>query len=575
MKSTVLVVMLCACGVQPRPDLDDSLATLSIEPQNSEHWLVDGAVTGQRFSATATYPGGMTRDVTSETTFQIDTTFGLFSGADLSIMSVGKANAHASWGTKTADTSVTARLKHTRVAPGVSPNAPNLFTGLEVTDSLTIVYPPVGVTMPRNVDDFETHWTSTGGLDTFEVSLRSEYADIRVYVPGGNGLPAAGPNASWAALLPAEWSAGIQNEVEVTYQVRGVSSINPTMVHAAAPRRVDLSSVPMRGAVYYWAQKAGSVGIYRHDMTVPNAPVEEFMTTNQTGGRCVACHALSRDGSRMSVTYDGGPTGQATVVDVATKVAQPANKSWNFATFTPDATQMFTVSGFAITVRDPSTQAVITTMPSDGPATQADISPDGTKVVYIRPSVAYLDYMFGGGKIVTRSYDAATHEFGPEQLLVTDGANNYYPSWSPDGNWIVFNRSTDGGNGGAYSNPSAEVWIVKADGSVPAFPLATANLGPGLTNSWARWAPFKQTSGPNNEPLFWITVSSKRDFGTRFINTGRQENQKIPQLWMMAFYPDRVGAGDPSVAAFRLPFQDLLSDNHAAQWTEQLVNDPL
>ena len=59
-------------------------------------------------------------------------------------------------------------------------------------------------------------------------------------------------------------------------------------------------------------------------------------------------------------------------------------------------------------------------------------------------------------------------------------------------------------------------------------------------------------------------------FGTRFINTGRQENQKVPQLWMMAFYPQRVGTSNPSAAAFRLPFQDLLSDNHAAQWTEKL-----
>ena len=41
---------------------------------------------------------------------------------------------------------------------------------------------------------------------------------------------------------------------------------------------------------------------------------------------------------------------------------------------------------------------------------------------------------------------------------------------------------------------------------------------------------------------------------------------------MTPFFPDRaMQQQDPSAAAFRLPFQNIDSNNHIAQWTEQIV----
>jgi hypothetical protein len=90
----------------------------------------------------------------------------------------------------------------------------------------------------------------------------------------------------------------------------------------------------------------------------------------------------------------------------------------------------------------------------------------------------------------------------------------------------------------------------------------------GLTNSWARWAPFEQelhVDGQTPEPFFWLTFSSKRAFGVR-LPAGS------PQLWMTPFFPNRASAGgDPSAPAFRLPFQELTTNNHIAQWTTEIV----
>jgi hypothetical protein len=93
-----------------------------------------------------------------------------------------------------------------------------------------------------------------------------------------------------------------------------------------------------------------------------------------------------------------------------------------------------------------------------------------------------------------------------------------------------------------------------------------ANSGLGLTNSWGRWAPFQQTVGASSEPIYWITVSSTRDFGVRLVGAHK------PQIWMTPFFPNTAGLSqDPSAAAFRLPFQNIDSNNHIAQWTEQIV----
>lgn len=66
--------------------------------------------------------------------------------------------------------------------------------------------------------------------------------------------------------------------------------------------------------------------------------------------------------------------------------------------------------------------------------------------------------------------------------------------------------------------------------------------------------------------MYWVTVSSTRNFGVRLVGANR------PQIWMTPFFPGQAAAGmDPSNAAFRLPFQNIDSNNHIAQWTEQIV----
>ncbi|MGE3546695.1 MAG: hypothetical protein AB7L28_22405 [Kofleriaceae bacterium] len=556
---------IAACGS------GDSGPILVIEPPTAELLIKDGVPATQAFTVSLQAPDGTVRDVTDEVSFHIDSRFGVFNANTVSVNAAGRTEAEAIWEAETARAALVVRLESIRVDPALPPNAPEWFGGPDdPTRAPTLVYPANGIVVPRNLGDFEAHWTDASSNDVFELALQTELTDVRIYIPGGNGVPATGPNPSWGAFTPAEWSAAVATEPQVMYRVRGVDSSNPVSVGSSAQQLAAITTEAMEGGLYYWgagASDGGAYGIFRHDMAKPGEPAEEFLTTAQTDGRCVACHVLSRDGTKMAITYDGGNL-NANIVDVGTSSMQTEQYQWNFGTFTPDGTQFLSVSKGSLRVRDASNQTVLATM-DGGYATHPDLSPDGTRLVYVRPGTTDpLDYSFGAGSIYTRSYDQSTRTFGPETMLVpsVSDENNYYPSWSPDGQWIVFNRSV----GNAYNNVNASVWIIKADGAQPAIPLTAANIGVGLTNSWARWAPFAQTMS-NGEPMFWITVSSKRDFGVRLKNTGLADGDKFPQLWMWAFYPDRAAHGDPSAPAFRLPFQSLTTRNHIAQWTERVV----
>ena len=261
--------------------------------------------------------------------------------------------------------------------------------------------------MPRNLGDFEIHWTDAHGNDVFEVSLQTEFADVRVYVAGGNGVPAAGPRPSWLAFLAAEWVVRRRHRDD-RHSTRCAASTRRTRPSSAPRRRglVQLSNEPMDGGLYYWAATARRRRVRhlppRHEQARPAG--RAVHDDDQTGGRCVACHVLSRDGTKMAITYDGGD-GRATIVDVATHDARSAD-SRDAGTSHVHARRPQLPRGASTACSRCATrptQAALATMPAAGYVTHPDLSADGTKLVYVRADAPGSDWAFTGGTIYTRT----------------------------------------------------------------------------------------------------------------------------------------------------------------------------
>jgi WD40-like Beta Propeller Repeat len=465
-------------------------------------------------------------------------------------------------------------------------NSGQLFGSATETPSLapSIVYPANGIVAPPNLGEFDVHWTqSTDNL--FAVHFGNQYADYTVYTtgqPGGNW---------WTVLTPDEWArlATTLNPMQVT--VAGMNTSTPTMKGTSTAITVSAATEPILGGVYYWStsSSAGAEGdMFHYDTSQPSVPAAPYYTAQSVPGGCIGCHALSHDGTKLAFTTVTVP-GPGEIVNTADQSALVAAGStyWDFATFNADGSKLVTAddNGAAgqLTLRSASTGASLATIPaSPGKfGDHPDLSPDGTLLANVETSNQdglFPVIMPDTGAIVVRTFDDATNAFGAIKTVIADdasgasGLSSFYPSFSPDGQWLLVTRvnasqnsNTENGAVGVYANPASKTWVVKADGSQPPIELAQANSTGALGDSWARWAPFSETDTTGAQ-LYFITFTSVRQFGVRIPQVGS------PQIWMSPFYPAKATAGtDPSGPAFRVPFQDVTNHNHIAQWSQEVV----
>jgi hypothetical protein len=561
----LLLVFAVGCGPTSRNGDDEPppVAHIEISPPDLSVTVIDGAAITQPYTATLVEVDGDRRDVTSSVVFTLEhSVFGNWSGPSLTITGAGAGPTRvlATNGSASGETGLTVYVKGHRNDGAVPPGASGMFeTATETAGRApTIAYPANGILVPPNLGEFEVHWQDAAGNNLFEIKLANAYVDLRIYkqVTG----------SAFTMYTPGEWQTLATPAEALGLTVAGLNTASPAQKGTAAAQTVGVTNEIVQGGMYYWTTSP-TQGVYRYDMSTPSMPPASFFMPGQQPTGCIGCHGLSKDGTRMALTLDSGD-GRGTVynvADYAVLVPFATNPQyWNFATFNPDASKLVTLYHGALSLRATMGGAIISAIPTTAgySATHPELSPDGTRLANVETSSPFYDFQVGNGSIVTRTFDDGTNTFGPITMLVPDaaGASNFDPSWSPDGQWIVFTRT--GGN--SYSDASAQVWVVKADGTKPPVQLSIANLGASLTNSWARWAPFQQSQGAQNQPLFYLTFSTMRPFGIR--QTGGT------QIWMTPFFPDRAEQGqDPSGPAFRMPFQRVDTANHIAQWTQAVV----
>jgi hypothetical protein len=557
-----------------------TLTAVEIAPLSATLTTTGAAVAAQKFVATGHFSDGHTEDVSTTVGWSIsDPGLGtLLSGAFAGAAARGGiATVHAGDASVQGTATVTVQYVDTQVSTDDGSTAPagsaGLFTGADdPTLAPPIAYPLDGAYVPHNLGLLEVQWKKpTGAADLFEVSFSSPTIDYRVYT---NVLKANGGRLS---LTPAQWSsvADSNRGQTVTIKVRGVSTAQPGKIGTSATAKLSIGAGDVSGGIYYFAPVSATgaqIGaVVRHAFGDTSGTATQFYAPSN-GTRCVGCHVITRDGTKMAVTYDGGNGGAAimTIPTLGTMLAETSGDKWNFASYSPDGNRMVATSEGTLKILDTSGGAqngtVIQTL-ADATAghyaSHPDWSADGSRIVYVDVGTpnGKSEWSFGTGSLVVVE-DTGMGVFGNLKTIVkSKGENNYYPSFSPDGKWVLFNR----GANSAYNDATAEAWVVSTDGTVGPIALGYANsTAANQTNSWPRWNPFV-VHEPSGD-LMYFTFSSTRDYGIELVGANQ------PQVWMAAFDPAKAQANmDPSAAGFWMPFQDVKSHNHIAQWTATFI----
>ena len=490
---------------------------------------------------------------------------------------------------------------------GVPANSSTLFTTTtnDASRAPQLIYPNDNVLFPPNVTGIEIHFMPGSSSNTlYEVSFKGPVSTINTFIrclspQGINGCIYLPDATLWRGVAISNAGQG-----QVALTVRGTDDTGSSVGNSAT-FHMTFSKSPIEGALYYWTT-SGKTAIMRWDFAGSTTTAVSYLTPTNTGGTCVGCHALAPDGTKVVASAGGQNDGRLLLWDIVKNQAlQPfplAQKS-QFESWNADGTQFVGVYGDAtkkgpsnLMIFDGTMGTLVSTIDLGG--LRAD-HPDWSKKVGGANTIAFTsvdavasttDQRPATGGIDFVQNNGGT--WGAPQTLVPSelGKNRYYPAIAPDGNLVVYDESTCSGTPtagqpadkscDADTDATATIMFTSLQGNAP-IPLANAN-GPGvadngataLTNSFPKWAPFIEQLDEQSQ-LVWLTFSSTRQYGLRTppAPANMDETNKGTLIWMVGVRPS-IGGGDPSFTAFCLPFQDITTSNHIAQWTKFFIQGP-
>jgi Tol biopolymer transport system component len=399
----------------------------------------------------------------------------------------------------------------------------------------------------------------------------------------------------------------------VTLVVRGTDDTG-TSVGDSSPFHMQFSKDNVDGALYYWTT-TGSSAIMRWDFSGSTQSAQAYLTpANTKVTSCIGCHALAPDGSKMVVSANGQGDGRLLLWDIANNkalVPYPLAQRSQFESWNSDGTQFVGVFGdnqntrtyakagpVDLTIFDGLTGAMTATIALGGARgdhpdwSKSTDAPNTIVFTSADPTAPTTDQHPGMGGIDYVQYDGTA--WGAPQTLVPAvlGKNRYYPAIGPDGDLVVYDESTcTAGTPTAGMAPdvscdadtdaTATMYLtsLSSGGANPILlnnanrPGIADNATTALTNSFPKWSPFVSNLNEMDK-LVWLTFSSTRQYGLRpppASSMNSSEAKTGTLIWMVGVNLG-VGSQDPSYTAFALPFQDITTSNHIAQWAKFFIN---
>jgi hypothetical protein len=598
-------------------NIDPSSATLTVtnaNPTQTQQYTVTGTVNGQ------------TQDLTNQVTFTATPNGVVTIDNNGLATTTGKGGGSVTVTASLGGLSTTATLIVYYTFTGADPGATGIPNGADTIFDTTsndssrapqLVYPNDGVLFPPNITGIEIHFTQGSSSNTlFEVTLAGTYVTVNAFTRCTAFSGGVAPGCIYTPD-PTLWSAvatGNAGQGQVQLKVRGTDDTGSS-VGDSGTSQMQFARDNIDGALYYWTT-SGKSAIMRWDFsgsTTLKAPQSYLTPTNTDGRTCVGCHALAPDGSALVASAGGQGDGRLLLWDIKNNKALipfPLGTRSQFESWNADGSQFVGIYGDTqgstrgkagpvdLTIFSGSLGTVVQTIKLGG--ARAD-HPDWSKnadapntIVFtsVDPTAPTTDQHPATGGIDYVQYDGMA--WGAPQTLVPSelGKNRYYPAIGPDGDLVAYDESTcTAGTPTAGAAPdvscdadtdaTATIYLtsISSGGANPIVlnnanrPGIADNATTALTNSFPKWSPFVSKLNELDQ-LVWLTFSSTRQYGLRpppasTTNTGEAKTGTL--IWMVGVNLG-VGGSDPSYTAFALPFQDITTSNHIAQWAKFFIN---
>ena len=510
----------------------------------------------------------------------------------------GKANVTATALSLTAKTTITFNLK-TSTNPGNVPGADQtLLNGATAVDPgvASFAYPYDKTVFPRGLLPPEQMWNGGAANDSYSVRFVGPSFDLTVYTKADPPSRFTLTKPLWNALTTSAAGADVRIELRRAHAGMG---------YVSAKQGWKVADANLRGSIYYWAIDQGQ--IVKIDLPTgtrspffdsgPNtqigtpapanagSPRTPNWQDNGTGKRCVACHAVSKDGSRLvSLFTREASTGPVGVVDLATsqvKAVGDYETNGVYEALTPDgALAVVNYSTKTMKLVD-SNNALPVASALDGLTDVCDptFSPDGKLFALASncdPGFGY-PVEFRRSDLTLYDFAQGTRAFSnPRTILLSTGVGDAiaFPSFSPDSKWLFYQRGDYSrakyGAGPPFQHGVDDLHVASAVVNVPPIALDNAN-GKGVLPADSLHLNYGPTVNPIAEGGYiWVVFTSPRDYGNRMVSPqgappsdATYANHK--QLWVTAVDAN-IGTIDPSHPAFWLPGQDPASANMFGYW---------
>ena len=469
----------------------------------------------------------------------------------------------------------------------------------DLGQSPAVVYPLSGAVHPRDLSQLTVQFRR-GRSDFQMFRVRIEAPDSGVVYDFFTPCLSVHPDGCRYLLKGSVWDNARAELLgkKAVLTVTGATALHG-VIKSSTPIGLDIveSSLGNKG-FYYWTtvplysgNNESATGIYRLPFGADQAEPFIMPNTKTNDRQCGACHSVSSDGSTIAFTardIDDGPADQRSGSLVTTLTAQPQNHVIETATPGTYDSSMMALSGDGKRVLVAYDEQLVLRSSEAGFRTGEviaslskeelggkigyfpEFSPSDDAVVLNLSDTPDSAIAVQAGDIAIIDVDLAASTFGKPRTIVAgnDDLFHFYPTWSPQGDYIAFasaprGTNPDGTKRKSYDQKLARLRLVRSDGTGTVYELANATQREGKWSTYPKFAPFQSGS------ISFLTFNSKMSYGLIQDNDAKADSDRVAQLWMSAVDPSKLPA-DASSPPIWLPFQDATQPGHLGLWTNEV-----